>query len=176
MNAGRTFHTGNCLPLSTSLTSAATTSNAIDTKTKELMAVAIGVVIHCDGCIAYHTKMAHQHGATKQEFLETVSLAVYMGGGPAAVYMVPMRCAHMINSQDNRRVSDNMAGHDNQFEWPAFLRRAPRHLFFTGKGGVGKTSLACEAQGDVATGSDRDRKAVGGPASRVPQLGAATAV
>jgi arsenite-transporting ATPase len=27
--------------------------------------------------------------------------------------------------------------------WPAFLNRAPRHLFFTGKGGVGKTSLAC---------------------------------
>jgi len=69
-----------------SLATAATASNAIDTKTKELMAVAIGIVIHCDGCIAYHTKMAHQHGATKQEFLETVSLAVYMGGGPAAVY------------------------------------------------------------------------------------------
>jgi AhpD family alkylhydroperoxidase len=69
-----------------SLATAATASNAIDTKTKELMAVAIGIVIHCDGCIAYHTKMAHQHGATKQELLETVSLAVYMGGGPAAVY------------------------------------------------------------------------------------------
>ncbi len=26
---------------------------------------------------------------------------------------------------------------------PAFLKNAPRHLFFTGKGGVGKTSLAC---------------------------------
>jgi len=30
-----------------------------------------------------------------------------------------------------------------QMGLPAFLRRAPRHLFFTGKGGVGKTSLAC---------------------------------
>jgi arsenite/tail-anchored protein-transporting ATPase len=28
-------------------------------------------------------------------------------------------------------------------KWPDFLRSAPRHLFFTGKGGVGKTSLAC---------------------------------
>ena len=28
-------------------------------------------------------------------------------------------------------------------KWPEFLRSAPRHLFFTGKGGVGKTSLAC---------------------------------
>ena len=26
---------------------------------------------------------------------------------------------------------------------PEFLATAPRHLFFTGKGGVGKTSLAC---------------------------------
>ena len=44
-----------------------------------------------------------------------------------------------------------MAGHDTS-EWPAFLARAPRHLFFTGKGGVGKTSLACASAillGDV---------------------------
>ena len=68
------------------LATAATAPNAIDTKTKELMALAIGIAIHCDGCIAFHTKMAHQHGATRQEVLETVSLAVYMGGGPAAVY------------------------------------------------------------------------------------------
>ena len=50
------------------------------------MALAIGIAIHCEGCVAYHTKMAHQHGATRQEVLETIALAVYMGGGPAAVY------------------------------------------------------------------------------------------
>ena len=42
--------------------------------------------VHCDGCVAYHTKMAHQHGASREEVAETVALAVYMGGGPAAVY------------------------------------------------------------------------------------------
>ena len=68
------------------LSTAATASNALDTKTKELMALAIGIAVHCDGCVAYHTKMAHQHGATRQEVLETVALAIYMGGGPAAVY------------------------------------------------------------------------------------------
>jgi AhpD family alkylhydroperoxidase len=50
------------------------------------MALAIGIAVHCDGCVAYHTKMAHQHGATREEVAETVALAVYMGGGPAAVY------------------------------------------------------------------------------------------
>ncbi len=69
-----------------SLSTAATAANAIDTKTKELMALAIGIAVHCDGCVAYHTKMAHQHGASRAEVAETVALAVYMGGGPAAVY------------------------------------------------------------------------------------------
>ncbi len=69
-----------------SLSMAATASKAIDTKIKELMALAIGIAVHCDGCVAYHTKMAHQHGASREEVAETVALAVYMGGGPAAVY------------------------------------------------------------------------------------------
>jgi AhpD family alkylhydroperoxidase len=68
------------------LSTAATAAKAIDTKTKELMALAIGIAVHCDGCVAYHTKMAHHHGATREELAETVALAVYMGGGPAAVY------------------------------------------------------------------------------------------
>ena len=65
---------------------AATATKALDTKTKELMALAIGIAVHCEGCVAYHTKMAHQHGATREEVVETVALAVYMGGGPATVY------------------------------------------------------------------------------------------
>ena len=68
------------------LSIAATASKTIDTKTKELMALAIGIAVHCDGCVAYHTKMAHQHGASREEVAETAALAVYMGGGPAAVY------------------------------------------------------------------------------------------
>jgi AhpD family alkylhydroperoxidase len=57
-----------------------------DIKTKEQMALAIGIALHCDGCVAYHTKMARQHGAGREEVAETVALAVYMGGRPGAVY------------------------------------------------------------------------------------------
>ena len=81
------------------LSAAATASKALDTKTKELMALAIGIAVHCDGCVAYHTKMAHQHGATRDEVAETVALALYMGGGPAAVY-----------SADALRAYDQFAG------------------------------------------------------------------
>jgi len=52
----------------------------------ERMALAIGIAVHCDGCVTYHTRAAHQHGATREELAETVALALYMGGGPAAVY------------------------------------------------------------------------------------------
>jgi AhpD family alkylhydroperoxidase len=68
------------------LSVAGTAPGVIDSKTKELMALAIGVAVHCDGCVAYHTKMAHQHGASREEVAETAALAIYMGGGPAAVY------------------------------------------------------------------------------------------
>ena len=69
-----------------SLAKAATAPGALDPKTKELMAMAIGIAVRCEGCVAFHAKMAHRNGATRQEILETVSLAIYMGGGPASVY------------------------------------------------------------------------------------------
>jgi len=68
------------------LAMAATATNVIDTKTKELMALAIGIAVHCAGCVAYHTRAALKAGATRDEVAETVALALYMGGGPAAVY------------------------------------------------------------------------------------------
>lgn len=68
------------------LGAAATAGGSLDGKTKELMALAIGIAVHCDGCVAYHTKAALQQGASRAEVAETVALAIYMGGGPAAVY------------------------------------------------------------------------------------------
>ena len=64
---------------------AATASKSLDTKTKELMAVAIGIAMRCHGCIATHVRSAVKAGATRQEAVETIALAVYMGGGPAVV-------------------------------------------------------------------------------------------
>jgi hypothetical protein len=35
---------------------AATASKALDTKTKELMALAVGIALHCDGCVLFIPK------------------------------------------------------------------------------------------------------------------------
>lgn len=65
---------------------AALAPNALDTKTKELIALAISVAVRCDDCVAFHTKAAVDQGATRQEVLETLGMAIYMGAGPSAMY------------------------------------------------------------------------------------------
>ncbi|MEQ1651494.1 MAG: carboxymuconolactone decarboxylase family protein [Hyphomicrobium sp.] len=59
---------------------------ALDTKTKELIALAIGVATRCDDCIAFHSKAAVEHGATDEEVFETLAMTVYMGAGPSVMY------------------------------------------------------------------------------------------
>ncbi len=68
------------------LNGAVTAEGALSTKIKELMALAIGVTVRCDGCIAYHVHDAIRAGATRQEIMETIGVAILMGGGPARVY------------------------------------------------------------------------------------------
>lgn len=53
---------------------------------KELIALAVGITGHCDGCIAFHVHDALKAGVTRSEIEETIGVAVMMGGGPAAVY------------------------------------------------------------------------------------------
>ncbi len=59
---------------------------ALSARVKEMMALAISIVIGCDGCIAYHVHDAVQAGATRQELLETIGVGLMMGGGPGSIY------------------------------------------------------------------------------------------
>lgn len=68
------------------LAKAAIAPGALDSKTKELIALAIGIAARCDGCLAFHVKAAIRYGATREEVLETIGVAVYMGGGPSMIY------------------------------------------------------------------------------------------
>ncbi len=68
------------------LAGAATADGALDTRTKELIAIAIAIALRCDGCIAFHVKAARKAGASRDEMLETIAMAIYMGGGPSMVY------------------------------------------------------------------------------------------
>ena len=65
---------------------AASRDGALTAKTKELIALAIGVAVHCDGCIGFHMKSLVKLGATRAEVEEALGMTVYMGGGPSLMY------------------------------------------------------------------------------------------
>jgi AhpD family alkylhydroperoxidase len=68
------------------LAKSATAEGALDKKTKELIALSIGVTQRCDGCIGFHAKALKDLGATRDEIAEAMAMCVYMGGGPALMY------------------------------------------------------------------------------------------
>lgn len=59
---------------------------ALDGKTKELVALAIGVAVRCTPCIAYHAEGAVKQGASEAEIAEALGMAIYMGAGPSVMY------------------------------------------------------------------------------------------
>ncbi|MDX8406852.1 MAG: carboxymuconolactone decarboxylase family protein [Mariprofundaceae bacterium] len=65
---------------------AALEDGALSKKTKELIALAIGVAGHCKGCIGFHVKALVALGVTRQELMEVLGMAIYMGGGPSLMY------------------------------------------------------------------------------------------
>ncbi len=68
------------------LAQAAPKGEALDIKTKELIALAISVATRCDACVAFHAESAGKQGASRAEVLETMGMAIYMGAGPSAMY------------------------------------------------------------------------------------------
>ena len=65
------------------MSKSAHSDGALDNKTKELIALAIGIAGRCQGCLAFHGKALVELGCTRVEFMEMLQVAVYMGGGPS---------------------------------------------------------------------------------------------
>ncbi len=65
---------------------AALAPGELDTSLKELIAMVLGVVAGCDGCIASHARGAVRAGATKQQAAEAIGVTLLMQGGPATIY------------------------------------------------------------------------------------------
>ena len=81
------------------LSKAAMNPGALDEKTKELIAMAIGVANRCDGCLGFHAKALVRLGASPEEFREMLGVAVYMGGGPSLMYAANALAAYREFSQ-----------------------------------------------------------------------------
>jgi len=65
---------------------AAMKAGTLGAEQKELIALAIGVAGHCDGCIGFHARALARLGCSRDQVVEALAVAVYMGGGPALMY------------------------------------------------------------------------------------------
>ncbi|MCL2021425.1 MAG: carboxymuconolactone decarboxylase family protein [Betaproteobacteria bacterium] len=63
-----------------------TAPGALDAKTKELIALALGVAARCEGCVTFHAQALAKLGATREEVGDALSMAVLMGGGPSMIW------------------------------------------------------------------------------------------
>jgi AhpD family alkylhydroperoxidase len=68
------------------LSDAGQKTNKLDAKTRELIALAVAVSLRCDGCITVHTSAAIANGASKEEIVEALGVAISINAGAALVY------------------------------------------------------------------------------------------
>ena len=78
-----------------SLDAAGAVHGALDPKTRELISLAVAATTRCETCIAVHAKGAVEAGATREELLEALGVAVGLNAGAAMVY-----ASHILEAYD----------------------------------------------------------------------------
>jgi AhpD family alkylhydroperoxidase len=68
------------------LSDAGSKTARLDAKTRELIALSVGVTRQCDGCITTHVDAARKQGATAEEIAEALGVAIAVNAGAALVY------------------------------------------------------------------------------------------
>ena len=68
------------------LSHAGNNTNVLGPKIRELIALAVAVTRQCDGCITTHTDAAIKEGATREEIVEALGVAIAVNAGAALVF------------------------------------------------------------------------------------------
>jgi AhpD family alkylhydroperoxidase len=69
-----------------SVAAAQGSNGALDSKTRELISMAVAVTTRCDGCISSHAAAAAKAGATEAEMSDALGVAIALNAGAAYVY------------------------------------------------------------------------------------------
>ncbi|MBN2630255.1 MAG: carboxymuconolactone decarboxylase family protein [Rhodobacteraceae bacterium] len=68
------------------LSKAVKDNGVLGLKEKEMIALGMAVVLHCEPCIMFHVEALMQSGASREELADVLSMAIQMGGGPGLMY------------------------------------------------------------------------------------------
>jgi AhpD family alkylhydroperoxidase len=74
----------------------------IDAKTRELIALAVAVTLRCDGCINAHTDAALKAGASKEEIVDALGVAIMVNAGATMVYSARTIDAYNAKSTEKK--------------------------------------------------------------------------
>ncbi len=75
----------------------------VDSRTKELAALAVAIYAKCPYCIPYHVQRALKMGLTKEEMIEIGMVSASLGGGSTMTYLSMM--VEAINEISNEAKS-----------------------------------------------------------------------
>jgi AhpD family alkylhydroperoxidase len=74
-------------------------ADLLGAKTRELIALAVAVTLHCDGCIAIHTEAALKNGATREEIVEALGVAIAINAGSTLIYSARVMDAVKVKTE-----------------------------------------------------------------------------
>jgi AhpD family alkylhydroperoxidase len=83
------------------MSAAGTKTAHLDAKTRELIALAVAVTRQCDGCITVHTDAAVKQGASREEIMEALGVAITVNAGAALVYSARVMDAYAERTTDS---------------------------------------------------------------------------
>lgn len=76
-------------------------SKQLDAKVRELIALGVAVTLRCDGCINAHTDAAIKAGASKEEVIDALGVAIMVNAGAAMVYSARTLDAYAAKTTPN---------------------------------------------------------------------------
>ena len=85
-------------------------AGALDVKTKELLGLVASLVLRCDDCISYHVAQCKDAGVSREEFFETFSVGLVVGG---SIVIPHLRRAVDFLDQLESGDAEAPAGHDH---------------------------------------------------------------
>ena len=85
-------------------------AGALDVKTKELLGLVASLVLRCDDCISYHVAQCKDAGVNREEFFETFSVGLVVGG---SIVIPHLRRAVDFLDQLESGAAQVPAGHDH---------------------------------------------------------------
>ncbi|MGX9719275.1 carboxymuconolactone decarboxylase family protein [Stenotrophomonas acidaminiphila] len=85
-------------------------AGALDVKTKELLGLVASLVLRCDDCISYHVAQCKDAGVSREEFFETFSVGLVVGG---SIVIPHLRRAVDFLDQLESGAAQAPAGHDH---------------------------------------------------------------